>query len=75
MVKSATTGTPQDGVLSSVLWNLVLDKLLMILSRSGVKVVANANDIAYLLLVLGIDLITSSDITSSKALKSIASKR
>jgi len=39
-------GTPQGGVLSPLLWNITVYKLLRILERGGCKVVAYADDVA-----------------------------
>ena len=39
-------GTPQGGVLSPLLWNLALNPALLSLGRSGLDVVAYADDVA-----------------------------
>jgi len=39
-------GTPQGGVLSPLLWNIAVNKLLRILEGGGCKVVAYAEDVA-----------------------------
>jgi len=39
-------GTPQGGVLSPLLWNIAVNKLLRILEGGGGKVVAYADDVA-----------------------------
>ena len=39
-------GTPQGGVLSPLVWNLVLDELLRKLKKTGCKIVAYADDLA-----------------------------
>jgi len=39
-------GTPQGGVLSLLLWNIAVNKLLRILEKGGCKVVAYADDVA-----------------------------
>jgi len=39
-------GTPQGGVLSPILWNIAVNKLLRILEGKGCKVVAYADDVA-----------------------------
>lgn len=44
--RSVSRGTPQGGVLSSLIWNLVLDELLQKLEKLGCKIVAYADDLA-----------------------------
>lgn len=66
--RSATRGTPQGGVLSPLMWLLVVDELLIMLPRTGVRVVAYADDLV--LLASGIDLNTLSNITTT-ALKTV----
>jgi len=39
-------GTPPGGVLSPLLWNIAVNKLLRILEGGGCKVVAYADDVA-----------------------------
>ncbi|XP_044317430.1 uncharacterized protein LOC123038043 [Drosophila rhopaloa] len=39
-------GTPQGGVLSPLLWNIAVNKLLRILEGGGCKIVAYADDVA-----------------------------
>jgi len=39
-------GTPQGGVLSPLLWNIAVNRLLRILEGGGCKVVAYADDVA-----------------------------
>jgi len=39
-------GTPRGGVLSPLLWNIAVNKLLRILEGGGCKVVAYAEDVA-----------------------------
>jgi len=39
-------GTPQGGVLSPLLWNIAVNKLLRVLEGRGCKVVAYADDVA-----------------------------
>lgn len=58
--KHVSRGTPQGGVLSPLLWNLSLNKILIRLSALGVKVVAYADDLV--LLVSGFDLGTIRDL-------------
>ena len=41
----ATRGCPQGGVLSPLLWSLVIDRLLNILSSEGLEVICYADDI------------------------------
>lgn len=41
----ATRGTPQGGVISPILWNLVINEILLILKRNGINVVAYADDV------------------------------
>lgn len=63
MVRKATRGTPQGGVLSPLLWLLVVDEILIQLPYTGIKAVAYADDIV--ILASGIDLNTLSDNTTS----------
>ena len=44
MVKSVNRGTPQGGVLSPLIWLLVMDKILKELKKSRIKAVAYADD-------------------------------
>ena len=46
--RSVTRGTPQGGVISPLLWLLVVDGLLKRLERNGVTVIGYADDIAIL---------------------------
>jgi len=39
-------GTPQGGVLSPLLWNIAVNKLLCYMEVGGCKVVAYADDVA-----------------------------
>jgi len=39
-------GTPREGVLSPLLWNIVVNELLRNLEEGGCKVVAYADDVA-----------------------------
>ena len=48
-----TRGSPQGGVLSPLVWNLIMDKLLTDLSASPVRAIGYADDI--LLLINGVD--------------------
>lgn len=59
----ANRGTPQGGVLSPLMWLLVVDELLIMLPRTGVRVVAYADDLV--ILASGIDLNTLSSITTN----------
>ena len=45
---TVSEGCPQGGILSPLLWNLVVDSLLRILNSSGVKAIGYADDIAIL---------------------------
>jgi len=42
-------GTPQGGVLSPLLWVIVVNKILLFLEEAGTKVVSYADDVAILL--------------------------
>ncbi|XP_055836606.1 uncharacterized protein LOC129905204 [Episyrphus balteatus] len=44
--RAANRGTPQGGVLSPLLWNLVVNELLLDLEGEGFKVIAYADDVA-----------------------------
>ena len=46
LTRYVARGTPQGGVLSPLLWNLVINSLLVKLEKSGVKVIAYADDVA-----------------------------
>ena len=43
---SAVKGCPQGGVLSPLLWSLVVDELLIILAEQGVEAIGYADDLA-----------------------------
>jgi len=47
--RNDSRGTPQGGVLSPLLWVLVVNKLLSLLEKAGTKVVAYADDVVILL--------------------------
>ncbi|XP_058978632.1 uncharacterized protein LOC109613882 [Musca domestica] len=47
--KTVTRGTPQGGVLSPLLWLLVINNILLDLEHSGTKVVAYADDVVLLI--------------------------
>jgi len=47
--RNVSRGTPQGGVLSPLLWVLVVNKLLSLLEETGTKVVAYADDVVILL--------------------------
>jgi len=47
--RNVSRGTPQGGVLSPLLWVLVVNKLLSLLEEAGTKVVAYADDVDILL--------------------------
>ncbi|XP_053968462.1 uncharacterized protein LOC128869891 [Anastrepha ludens] len=49
MRRSVCRGTPQGGVLSPLLWNLAMNKLLLDLEERRIKVVAYADDVAILI--------------------------
>lgn len=59
----ATRGTPQGGVISPLLWLLVMNEILCLLDAKGIKVVAYADDLV--LLVSGKFLNSVSDILNS----------
>ena len=44
--RSVARGTPQGGVLSSLLWNIAINPLLLKLTNEGSRVSAYANDVA-----------------------------
>jgi ribonuclease HI len=46
MSRFVNRGTPQGGVISPLLWNLVLNSVLFLLATGGCKVVAYADDVA-----------------------------
>jgi ribonuclease HI len=48
VTKKATRGTPQGGVLSPLLWVLVVNTILKDLKNSGIKTVAYADDVVIL---------------------------
>ncbi|XP_058982786.1 uncharacterized protein LOC131804232 isoform X1 [Musca domestica] len=58
--KSVTRGTPQGGVLSPLLWLLVINNIIMDLEVTGTKVVAYADDVV--LLIAGKFVQTISDL-------------
>ena len=58
--KRITRGTPQGGVISPLLWNLVINEILFELKQGGTKAVAYADDVV--LLVRGKFLPTISEI-------------
>ncbi|XP_075167884.1 uncharacterized protein LOC142240049 [Haematobia irritans] len=66
---TTTRGLPQGGVISPVLWLIILDEILSALSNRGIKVVAYADDIV--IMVSGKFLDTISDVMS-ESLKSLA---
>jgi len=47
--KNVSRGTPQGGVLSPLLWVIVVNKLLSLLEEAGTKVIAYADDLVILL--------------------------
>lgn len=61
--KTVNRGTPQGGVLSPLLWNISINKILKSLVNKGIKTVAYADDIV--LLTKGKFLQTVSDVMSS----------
>lgn len=61
--KVVTRGTPQGGVISPLLWNLVINRILDALNGSGTKVIAYADDVV--LLVRGKHTQTISDLMES----------
>ena len=63
-----TRGSPQGGVLSPLIWNLIMDTLLTQFNGTAVKVVGYADDV--LIMVAGKDLDTMGSIIS-RALKEI----
>ena len=63
VTKIATRGTPQGGVLSPLLWILVVNNLLRKCKQKNIKIVAYADDI--MVLVSGKCLPTISDIMQS----------
>jgi ribonuclease HI len=64
--KQINRGTPQGGVISPLLWLLVVDEVINELSMQGIQVVAYADDLV--ILVSGICLATIREITE-RALK------
>lgn len=58
--KRTTRGTPQGGVISPLLWLMVISRILRKLRNKGVRIVAYADDVA--VLVTGKDLQTISDL-------------
>jgi len=47
--RNVSRGTPQGGVLSPLLWVVVVNQLLSLLEKAGTKVVAYADDVVILL--------------------------
>jgi len=47
--RNVNRGTPQGGVLSPILWVIVVNKLLSLLEEAGTKVVAYADVVVILL--------------------------
>ncbi|XP_070071110.1 uncharacterized protein [Drosophila takahashii] len=47
--RNVSRGTPQGGVLSPLLWVIVVNKLLSLLEEAGTKVVAYADDVVILM--------------------------
>lgn len=68
--KMTQRGTPQGGVLSPLLWTMVMNKVLLRLEGLGVRVVAYADDVA--ILVLGRFLSVISEIMEG-ALRTLSS--
>ncbi|XP_075162688.1 uncharacterized protein LOC142235317 [Haematobia irritans] len=66
---TTTRGLPQGGVISPVLWLIIVDEILSPLSNRGIKVVAYSDDIVSM--VSGKFLDTISDVMSD-SLKSLA---
>ena len=52
-VRIPTRGSPQGGVLSPMIWNIIMDTLLSTFKNTAIKIVGYADDI--LLLVAGVD--------------------
>lgn len=67
--KTVTKGTPQGGVISPLLWLLVVNKILKRMKIKGVKIVAYADDVV--IIISGKHLPTMSDLMQS-ALKELA---
>lgn len=59
----ANRWTPQEGVLSPLLWNIVTDSLLRTLKDAKIKVVGYADDVTFV--VKGKFIDTVADITQS----------
>ncbi|RYE25309.1 MAG: hypothetical protein EOP45_04900 [Sphingobacteriaceae bacterium] len=59
----ANRGTPQGGVLSPLLWNIVIDSLLRTLKDARIKVIGYADDVT--LVVKGKFIDTVADVTQS----------
>jgi len=47
--RNVSRGTPQGGILSPLLWVLVVNKLLLLLEEAGTIIVAYADDVVILL--------------------------
>jgi len=47
--RNVSRGNPQGGVLSPLLWVIVVNKLLSILEEAGTKVVSYADDVVIIL--------------------------
>ena len=56
--RSVRRGTPQGGVISPLLWLLVIDSVLVELDKRGVKVVAYADDVVILVSGMFLDIIS-----------------
>ena len=69
ITRKATRGTPQGGVISPLLWLLVVNTILLDLKNTGVKTVAYADDVV--ILARGKYPVTLSEITT-RALRSLS---
>ena len=64
--KITTRGTPQGGVLSPLLWNLVVNDILTKLNHGGIKMIAYADDVV--IMITGKFLSTISDLMQTALL-------
>jgi hypothetical protein len=67
--RRATRGTPQGGVISPLLWLIVINNILLQFKEKGIKMIAYADDVV--ILITGKDLPTIRDLME-RALREIA---
>ena len=68
ITKRATRGTPQGGVISTLLWLIVINRILLRFKEKRIKMIAYADDVV--IMIIGKDLTSISEIMKS-ALKEL----